>query len=342
MILASAAVSAQAQTARNPWFVRFGFSPQRVYTASHFVSGNASENALTFEVGRQTDGSRDWHRVYNYPSYGVGLYVGRFDQRRELGQPFASYGFFSWPFPITPRAQITSDFGLGVSWRWHQYDPIQNPTNTAFGSSVAYHVDAGVYFRYLANSRASVFGGLDLSHWSNGGTHQPNLGLAAVGPKVGVRYNLAPQPAFPRARAADLPVFKAATEFVAGAAGGRKNLDGSDFGVFTVTTGIQRHFYRFGKVAAGADVIYDGAAPTRTAVGLYGGYEHVIARLSLVAQLGEMLGRGLDDPKRSNFYQRMGIRFYATDSVWASFAVRSVDFSSASALEFGLGYRLRR
>jgi hypothetical protein len=329
------------QRLSNPWFFRVGFSPQRVYTASTLSSGDPTEHAVTVEVGRQADGSRDWHRVYNYPAYGAGLYFGRFDQR-ELGHPLAAYGFFSWPFPLTPRTQITSDFGLGVSWRWREYDARLNPNNTALGSDMAYHVDAGVYLRYLATPRANIYAGLDISHWSNGGTRQPNLGLAVIGPKVGVRYNLAPQPAFSRARKEDLPPFRPAWELVAGAAAGRKNVEGRDVGVFNTTVGLQRHFYRFGKVAAGADVIYDGAAQNRTALGLYGGYEHVIARFSIVAQLGSMLGRGLNRPGEGNFYQRMGIRLNATDRLWTTFAVRSVEFKSASALEFGFGYRWRR
>ena len=325
----------------NPWFVRVGFAPTRVFSASQFESGDPAQSALTFEVGRQTDGTRAWHRVYNYPSFGAGFFVGRFDQRRELGQPFAAYGFFSWPFPVTARTQVETDIGLGLSWRWNEFDARLNPTNTALGSDRAYHVNTGVYLRYLATSRANVYAGLDVSHWSNGGTRQPNLGLMTVGPKIGVHYNLAPQAAFRRAPAEDLPLFRPAWELVAGGAGGRKHLEGRDFGAFNVTMGLQRHFYRFGKVAGGADVIYDGAAPNRRALGLYGGYEHVIARLSLLAQLGTMLGGGLDSSE-PGFYQRTGIRFHLTERLWSTFAVRSVNFKSASALEFGAGVRFRR
>src|SRR6266851_9469051 len=136
-----AATGANAPASKNSWFLRVGYSPARVLTASPFGTGANDARTLTVELGRQTDGTRDWHRVYNYPSYGVGFYAGRFDHERELGRPLATYGFFSWPFPVSRRAQVTADVGIGVSWNWTAFDRKTNPTNTALGSDVAYHVD---------------------------------------------------------------------------------------------------------------------------------------------------------------------------------------------------------
>src|SRR5713101_2021140 len=137
------ATGVDAPASKNSWFLRVGYSPARVLTASPFGTGANDARTLTVELGRQTDGTRDWHRVYNYPSYGVGFYVGRFVHERGLGYPLATYGFFSWPFPVSARAQVTADVGLGVSWNWTAFNPKTNPTNTALGSDVAYHVDGG-------------------------------------------------------------------------------------------------------------------------------------------------------------------------------------------------------
>ena len=153
------------------------------------------------------------------------MQVGRFGHERELGRPVATYGFFSWPFPVSHRAQITADFGLGVSWNWTAFDRYTNPTNTALGSPVAYYVDGGVSLRVIATGRASVYVGLDATHWSNGSTSQPNLGLAVIGPKLGVRYNFAPQPTRSRAMPADLPRFEPSWEFVVGVAGSAYQYD---------------------------------------------------------------------------------------------------------------------
>jgi len=376
MTVAVVAATAHAQQPAEPppqnlWFVRAGYSPVRVLAASQFQSGDDVARATTIEIGRQTDGTRDWHRVYNYPAYGVGFYAARFDHEHELGRPFAAYGFFSWPFPLSTRIQLTTDFGLGVAWNWNEFDPKTNPTNTTLGSDVAYHVDGGLYVRYLPTTRVHVYAGLNVTHWSNGATKQPNLGLAVVGPKIGVRYNVAPQVARPRARPEDLPRFDPSWEFVVGVAGSPKNVTAAtnadinvvdrrrDFGALNVTTGIQRHFYRFGKIAAGADVTYDSSTAARVdivggervesrasldrrfGVGVYGGYEHVIARFSVLLQLGDMVWRGFDDPDSSRLYQRYGSRFYLSDRWWTTFTVRTLRLRKASFMEFGLGYRAR-
>jgi hypothetical protein len=43
---------------KNLWFVRAGYSPAHVLTASPLGSGENEARTLTFELGRQTDGTR--------------------------------------------------------------------------------------------------------------------------------------------------------------------------------------------------------------------------------------------------------------------------------------------
>ena len=81
-------------------------------------------------------------------------------------------------------------------------------------------------------------------------------------------------------------------------------------------------------------------ADQRFALGLYGGYEHVIARFSLLFQLGYTVWRGFDDEDVPRFYQRYGSRFHFSDHFWGTFAVRSIKVRKANFLEFGLGYRV--
>ena len=198
-----------------------------------------------------------------------------------------------------------------------------------------------VLLHYLAARRASVYGGISVTHWSNGATKQPNLGLAVIGPKIGVRYDFSPRAAHPRANRERLAPFVPAWELVAGLGGSSKNVVAAgtppvadvdrrrSFNAVNVTTGLQRHFYRFGRIAAGADLTYDGAAGARVdvvdgrtiesrapadrrgAVGVFGGYEHVMARLSVLLQLGYAAWRGFDDPEVPRFYQRYGMRIAA-------------------------------
>src|SRR5262249_6651516 len=153
-------------------------------------------------------------------------------------------------------------------------------------------------------------------------------------------------------------------EFVLGGTGGVKNvveretpIVRADFGAFDVTAALQRHFYRFGKIAAGADLAYDGstgahldeqerewraAIGQRWDLGVYGGYEHIIGRFSALIQAGRTVSEGYTAPDSRSLYSRFGWRYQMNSHVWTTLAIRAYGFHNANVLEFGLGYRFHR
>jgi hypothetical protein len=131
----------------------------------------------------------------------------------------------------------------------------------------------------------------------------------------------------------------------------------ANFGAFTTTAAVQRHFYQFGKIAGGADVTYDGAtgahvdgsdrewragASERWGVGIYGGYEHVIGRFGALVQVGDTVARGFAHPNSSRLYSKYGWRYQLNNRVWSTMTIRTNGLWQANVLEFGLGYRIRR
>ncbi|MGH9255091.1 MAG: acyloxyacyl hydrolase [Vicinamibacterales bacterium] len=353
------------------WFTRVGFTPAVVLGDNPFVSSETPADeythwtpSMTVEIGRQTDGSRDWHHVYGLPSYGFGFSVASFGDSVETGRPLDAYTFFSWPFArLSRRVHLTTDIGMGVSWNWKEFNPETNAYRTVLGSNMNAHIDWGFYLRHLTTPQMSLYAGIDFTHRSNGGMRQPNGGINMIGPSVALRYDFVPERTV-QVRAA--PPFRPAWELVIGSAVGRKNVVEKtnpairrDHGAFEATAGLQRHFYRYGKVAAGTDLTYDGATGARVdvidgdavqwrpgrgqrlAIGLYGGYEHVIARFGALVQAGYNVARGFDDPSCARFYVRYGWRYYLNDRVWGLFAIRSIEGRRADFLEFGAGYRMR-
>jgi hypothetical protein len=351
----------------SPVFTRVGFTPAHVIATNPFATGDAAAAtrevrtvpSLTIEVGRQTDGSRDWHHLYGLPAYGVGVSVASLGS--GLTRPVDAYTFFSWPFAhLNDRIQVTTDFGMGVSWNWKAFDPRTNSYASVLGSNLNARIDWGFYLRYVATPQTSVYAGVDFTHRSNGGMRQPDQGINVIGPSVGLRYNLTPERVVRPID--DAPPFRPSWEYVVGAAGGRKNVLDEvndlrhDFGAGSVTGAVQRQFYRYGKVAGGVDVMYDGSSDARgnalsaavvdqgtfadrLAMGFYGGYEHIIGRFGAMVQAGYKVFNGSDNPNASSLYERYGWRFRFNDRVWGSFAVRAIDDRKADALEFGLGYR---
>jgi hypothetical protein len=350
------------------WFARIGFAPAFVVANNPFESNEmlADEHvrwtpSTTLEIGRQTDGSQDWHLLYGMPSYGFGLSIASFGSDGEGGRPVDAYTFFSWPFArVNERTHVTSDIGMGASWNWDVYDTRTKSSRPVLGSNMNVRIDWGVYLRYLATPQASIYAGLDFTHRSNGGTRQPNVGINVFGPSVSLRYDLASERPVIRPRSP--APFHPSWEFVVGGAGGPKNVMGlggsdaqHDFSAFDVGAGLQRQFYRYGKVAVGSDVTYDGAAGAqqdvvdqeprlwrpgfrqRLSLGFYGGYEHVIGRFGAIVQFGCNVARGLDGSPR--LYQRLGWRYHFSDRIFGTFNIRSTGGNKADFLEIGGGYR---
>jgi hypothetical protein len=353
------------------WFTRLGFTPAYVLPTNPFAAADRHADAhvqwtpsMTFEIGRQTDGSREWHHLYGLPSYGFGFSVASFGDSSGAGRPLDAYTFFSWPFARpSERVHVTTDFGMGVSWNWKEFDRDTASYSEVLGSNMNVRIDWGFYLRYLATPQTSLYAGVDFTHRSNGGTQQPDLGINVIGPSVSLRYSLGPERRPVRIRKTE--TFRPVWEFVIGAAGGPKRVMLSSdpalqhgFGALDATAAVQRHFYRYGKVAAGADLTYDGSTGAildplqsdrlqwrpdfsrRLALGFYGGYEHIIGRFGAIVQFGYTVARGFDAVERPRAYQRYGWRYHINDRLFGTFSIRSIEGRKADFLEIGAGYRM--
>jgi Lipid A 3-O-deacylase (PagL) len=349
----------------NPWFVRGGITPAFVISTNPFVSGgdetsgrtdvNVIDRApnVTLEVGRRTNGSSSWHELYGMPSYGFGFSLASFRNGVEHARPVEAYGFFSWPFySFSDRLDVTTDFGMGVSWNWKRVNDRSGATDTVLGSNLNARIDWGFYLRYLMTPRQVLYVGGDFTHRSNGGVVQPDIGINTIGPKVMLQYNFG-EFGFdvPSSREARPPShFQPSWEAIAGASGGLKNVvldtGSSDFKSIDMTAGALRRFYPYGELALGTDVIHDGSVGPIAhdgpwALGMYAGYEHLIGRFSAFVHVGYTVARGLDDPDAPRAYQRFGWRYQVTDRIFGTFAVRATGGNRAEALEVGAGYRMR-
>jgi hypothetical protein len=348
----------------SPWFVRTGFGQSYVLPTNSLLA-TAWSRSPAIEIGRQTDGSRRWHQLYGLPSYGVGFSFASFGNG-ELGDPLEAYWFFSWPFVrLTDRIDLTTDFSMGASWHWHAFDQQTNPENTVIGSNLNFLFDWGFYVRTALTPRVSVYTGVDFTHRSNGEFRQPNDGVNVIGPRVALRYNFAderrepipvlePQP----------PPFQPAWKILVGGTFSRKDIAEqlapivrADFDASSVTFDVHRLFYKYGEIDGGAEATYDGATGAhldsvtggsarpgfaqRWALGVYGGYEHIISRFAVIAQIGYTVARAFDAGSSPRLYERYGWRYRVSDRVSATLAMRLIEGFNATQVEVGASYRLR-
>src|SRR5262245_7162294 len=116
LAMTSARASAGQDVKGGEWFTRVGFTPARVIATNPFTDSETPRDqqinwtpGISVEIGRQTNGSREWHHLYGLPAYGFGFSLTSLGNDFESARPLDAYGFFSWPFMrLSERAHITS------------------------------------------------------------------------------------------------------------------------------------------------------------------------------------------------------------------------------------------
>ena len=113
-------------------YLRGAYQYGAVLKTNEFVEGDNLKgepidtfHAIRLEFGWQTDGSSDWHHLYNFPSYGIGLHGADYFNEEELGKPTSVYGFFNWPAKRWYDYTIKLDNGrtIGVGTIDHPDNP---------------------------------------------------------------------------------------------------------------------------------------------------------------------------------------------------------------------------
>lgn len=358
-------------------YLKSAFQAGSVIQTNDFLKGDnesgepiESFKSLRLDFGWQTDGSKDWHHSYNFPSFGIGLYGADYNNDEELGTPTSLYGFFVWPLIRGERWRFNFDLNFGFTNDWQSYDPETNPKNTAMGLGRSVHIEGGPNVEYRMAKRWALIGGFTFTHFSNGGTQLPNHGLNQVGPLLYVKYDTdtpAPQPA--RRHISEYPK---GWDLTVTGSGGKRNLDltatspdgveqdlNNSYFIGNLTFGLGKRFSYKSRFAFGLDVGYDssvgdlikldaynngynaeGTTWDNFELAVFGGYEIMAHRTALIIHLGYKIF-AYDVPNRlPDFYQRLGVRQFFYHEWFAGLNVRFHELGSADNLEWTIGYQV--
>lgn len=343
-----------------------------VLPTNSYVKGNNYQeipisNIYTFSLRyeRQTDGSRSWHQLYDYPSYGLGLYVAGFNVKHQLGYPISLYGFMSSYIINKPKWDLKTEISFGLCFNWKHFTP-ETPLNVAMGSSISCYVDAGITaYRSIGKYFEIGIGGY-LSHFSNGAMKKPNLGINTIAPKITIKYK--PYGEFEYAKS-PLPTFEKSFEDLTTLFIGSHNVltilapnqvdkpyNDKSYLVF----GLDKRFLKrltpkhsfgigFGVgynqyigttflIQDRAMILSDANIMKKFNLNAYLSYEYRIHRLMVFAEPGYYIYRSIYD-KSQRFFQRIGLRYQINSKLFCSIGVRAENFSVAQYIEWGIGGR---
>ena len=324
---------------------------------SHLISGHPDGFLLSYNW--KTNGSKEWHQVYNYPDYGISYHYVDF-KNQYLGVNHAIGVHYNFYF-FNRNLMFRISQGIGITS--NPYDKETNNKNNAFGTKIM--DNAYLLLQYNKENiidRIGLQAGFMLTHFSNGRIKSPNSGINTVAFNIGLNYRFKENQEI---IVDSLPLSASFKERV------KYNI--------AFRTGVsegpvphlgQRQFYhvglyvdkRIGRKSAlqfGTDIFFSRyledyikfvsvAFPKEhksytdpntdyKRIGLFVGHELFINKLSIETQFGYYVYKPFN--YESDSYQRVGMKYYLSQKVFTGIGLKTHG-GRAEALEATLGIRL--
>ena len=325
-------------------------------------------DAYNIRIGFQSDGKKQkWDQLYGFPVYGVGFYSAYF-KGGELGNPNAFYVFMRAPVMGGKKWSWNWEISVGLSYNFQKYDPNTNPEQQIIGSEYNIYFNVASGLSYQLNKRFDFTLDFDVTHFSNGSTRTPNIGVNLLGLAMGARYNFNPVKNYtkkidpnykPQTRATyikrDMPKYNRHSEIIIfGSIGGKTTTtqiyDGPTYFVSSFSVDYAWAYHHVGKVGIGFDGFYESALrdyPVKIEDPNFGDLSYAgvhIAhylrayRLTLIVQLGYNLSPHVSH--KGNTYIQAGISVNLTEQLFFRGALKTRNGAIADFIEWGLGYRI--
>lgn len=132
-----------------------------------------------------------WASLLNYPNTGILLSYADFGNKEKVGLGITLMPFFEFGVLNRFTQRIRLQVGLGGSYNNLIYDKINNSGNHAVSKHFNWAFRSFLYFDVLRHKDYNIKIGAGLTHFSNGHTRWPNLGLNSYLATVKTEFNFA-------------------------------------------------------------------------------------------------------------------------------------------------------
>jgi len=315
----------------------------------YFINNYVS--TINANIGFKTKGNKTWQQVYNYPTIGLGYYFADLGNPSLFGYVNAIYPFISVPIINKKNFMLNYKFSEGVAWLNKKFDLYDNKYNFAIGSHLNVYISLNLESEIKITKQTYFILAFGLTHYSNGGTIQPNKGFNIVTLQTGFKYNLHEKEYKIENKIAD---FTQKNEYSIVLSGGFKNLPPARKTIYPVSSlmiNAKKQFSYKGKVGLGLDLFYDKSRiiglqiegienPTKAEL-FYGGthlsYDFVFGNMSFTTQMGVYLLRKAKSYQ--SVYNRFGLSYKFENNLTVNIHLKTF-WAAADFIEYGIGYRL--
>lgn len=286
-----------------------------------------------------------------YPRAGLSVNYFNFDNGPVLGSAYYMYAYVEPVFFVPRRFNLSFRIGLlGLAFMDRPFDEVNNPSNLAYSTLVAFPLVLGIGFNYRVTDRWNLHIGGNYNHISNGGIRNPNKGLNYPTGHMGVEYTFRPVALAARGRMRRPPPEKK-NRFELDVGNALKNASAkspAQFWVLNVSAQYARWFHRSSAAAGGAtwemDLsrrvrILQSDDPSRShhRASVYVGHEFWLGKI----QFGQYVGLyAFDDfPEIARWYHRHELTFHVTPYLFVSAGLKA-HHQVADFLDLKVGYAL--
>ena len=374
-LLISLFVNLQAQAQANPknYEIEARMHYGYLYFQSdkyHSALGRYSDHVPSFEFSlrRNTYGQHRWEVIHDYPSIGLTFYHSRFggkDVMKELGQVFALYPFINFPIVKSRNHDIGFKLGVGLAYLTNKFDPTENYHNYAIGSHVNAAINLSFEYRQRVTDRLHWVTSFGLTHFSNGSTMTPNMGINIFSLATGFSWYLKkPQELIDKKLRPKVYLFEfdGKRRFVTDIQYtlGYKDMTQqygmhSFYYVHDLAANFMFQLSERDRLGVGLEFVKDNSGKVLhpdwdkeyhfMKLGFLVSYEMMLDRVSFMFNAG----RRIDDfhfidkniPNESGlflrFYEKLAVRYYFYDNLFATLAFTTYDIK-ADFISFGIGY----
>ncbi len=306
---------------------------------------------LELNLGWQTSGSQTWHRMYNLPSYGLGISFTDLGNPDILGEVRSGFLFMEFMFGEFQKTHRRFKVSLGLAHFNTYYDPVKNPENRVIGAPWNVHFNLNYKLSLHIGENLWLTPGLSFTHFSNGAYRKPNRGLNMLDANMGLRYRLGDANfiTYSHEEAYKVEYEETQTLFLTYSAGLMERSIGDPTYIARTLTANQTIRKKFRtRWGVGLDLFYDDHAKEQMRekhdntnyfdymrIGGFASCDIVFNRLSMLLNLGTYLYYGYDPEQL--IYKRIGLRYQTRPGIVGHLALKAHG-GRADYIEWGIGY----
>ena len=310
------------------------------------------KHAYGFELSylKPSDGRKSFQEKFLYPDIGWTLAWFNLGNPDRLGSGIAVYPFVNFPLHNKNDWRFHLRYGVGLGYIEKIFDTKENVKNAAIGTHLngVMHID--IHLEKEISESTLIELGTGITHFSNGSTGIPNLGINMATANLGLIHYFGSKYAIQKNNGTQLKNKAGFQTFVAGAYKKIYPPKGKTYGAGTVSFSYVHPIRQKSTWNLGVELFYDhslqerllranssrGGSSANFRPGIYAGYEVRLGHVGMLLNMGvypytTWKGDG-------NFYHRLGSRYYF-EKLFILMNLKT-HFAKADFIEWGIGYQL--